>query len=57
MRNRLNRDQRGQGMTEYVIIVALVAIAAIGVVVWSSKKLNANITKIAVFRTTSAHSP
>ena len=25
--------------------------------VWSSKKLNANITKIAVFRTTSAHSP
>lgn len=25
-------DQRGQGMTEYILIVALVAIAAIGVV-------------------------
>ncbi|MBI5479458.1 MAG: Flp family type IVb pilin [Deltaproteobacteria bacterium] len=29
---RLRRDQRGQGMTEYIIIVALIAIAAIGVV-------------------------
>lgn len=28
---RLNRDS-GQGMTEYIIIVALIAIAAIGVV-------------------------
>ena len=28
----MRRDQRGQGMTEYIIIVALVAIAAIGVV-------------------------
>ena len=26
------RGQRGQGMTEYIIIVALIAIAAIGVV-------------------------
>ncbi len=26
-----NRRQRGQGMTEYIIVVALVAIAAIGV--------------------------
>ena len=26
------RTQRGQGMTEYIIIVALIAIAAIGVV-------------------------
>ncbi len=26
------RDARGQGMTEYIIIVALIAIAAIGVV-------------------------
>ena len=31
MRNRQSR-RRGQGMTEYIIIVALVAIAAIGVV-------------------------
>ncbi len=30
--NRLTgRKQRGQGMTEYIIIVALIAIAAIGV--------------------------
>ena len=31
-RGRLLRDQRGQGMTEYIIIVALVAIATIAVV-------------------------
>lgn len=30
-RNRL-RDDRGQGMTEYIILVALIAISAIGVV-------------------------
>lgn len=29
---RLRRDEKGQGMTEYIIIVALIAIAAIGVV-------------------------
>ena len=29
--NRNTRKQRGQGMTEYVIIVALIAVAAIGV--------------------------
>jgi Flp pilus assembly pilin Flp len=29
---KIRRDQRGQGMTEYIIIVALIAIAAIGVV-------------------------
>ncbi|HEY3359121.1 MAG TPA: Flp family type IVb pilin [Polyangia bacterium] len=29
---RFRKDQRGQGMTEYIIIVALIAIAAIGVV-------------------------
>jgi len=29
---RIRKDQRGQGMTEYIIIVALIAIAAIGVV-------------------------
>lgn len=28
---RLRINQRGQGMTEYIIVVALVAIAAIGV--------------------------
>lgn len=28
---RPNRQQRGQGMTEYIIVVALIAVAAIGV--------------------------
>lgn len=34
LRRKLNRraSKRGQGMTEYIIIVALIAIAAIGVV-------------------------
>ncbi|MCK5708563.1 MAG: hypothetical protein KAI43_13015 [Candidatus Aureabacteria bacterium] len=30
---RFTRSQRGQGMTEYIIIVALIAIAAIAVIV------------------------
>jgi pilus assembly protein Flp/PilA len=29
---RARKDQRGQGMTEYIIIVALIAIAAIAVI-------------------------
>jgi len=32
LRNRNRRHPRGQGMTEYIIIVALIAISAIGVV-------------------------
>lgn len=35
MMNRMNamiRSEQGQGMTEYIIIVALIAIAAIGVI-------------------------
>ena len=31
MTSQMLRKQRGQGMTEYIIIVALIAIAAIGV--------------------------
>ncbi len=31
-RNRSLKKSRGQGMTEYIIIVALIAIAAIGVI-------------------------
>lgn len=31
MKLSLRRQQRGQGMTEYIIIVALIAVAAIGV--------------------------
>ncbi len=30
MKLSLRRQQRGQGMTEYIIIVALIAVAAIG---------------------------
>ena len=32
MLRKLRKGRRGQGMTEYIIIVALIAIAAIGVV-------------------------
>jgi Flp pilus assembly pilin Flp len=32
MKKSLNRKESGQGMTEYIVIVALVAIAAIAVV-------------------------
>ena len=30
--NKIIRSEQGQGMTEYIIIVALIAIAAIGVI-------------------------
>lgn len=30
--NRIRNEKKGQGLTEYIIIVALIAIAAIGVV-------------------------
>lgn len=30
--NRFRRNEKGQGMTEYIIIVALIAVAAIAVV-------------------------
>ena len=30
---KFSRNQRGQGMTEYIIIVALIAVAAIAVIV------------------------
>jgi pilus assembly protein Flp/PilA len=32
MRKTLGRNRRGQGLTEYIIIVALVAVAGIGIV-------------------------
>ncbi len=32
MKKQIRRKNRGQGMTEYIIIVALIAIAAIGVI-------------------------
>jgi Flp pilus assembly pilin Flp len=33
------RKQRGQGMTEYIIIVALIAVAAIGAYSWFGKSV------------------
>jgi Flp pilus assembly pilin Flp len=32
MRKRLGKNRKGQGLTEYIIIVALVAVAGIGIV-------------------------
>lgn len=32
MTRKLSRKNRGQGMTEYIIIVALIAIAAVGII-------------------------
>jgi Flp pilus assembly pilin Flp len=37
--HRAKKGQRGQGMTEYIIIVALVAVAAIAVVSLFGKKI------------------
>lgn len=41
--HRLHARQRGQGMTEYIIIVALIAIAAIGVVTFFGETVRAQI--------------
>ncbi len=44
MMNRMNaliRSEEGQGMTEYIIIVALIAIAAIGVITVFGQNLRA----------------
>lgn len=40
---RLHSRQRGQGMTEYIIIVALIAIAAIGAVTFFGETVRAQI--------------
>jgi len=39
--NSLIRSEQGQGMTEYIIIVALIAIAAIGVITLFGQNLRA----------------
>ena len=44
MMNRMNaliRNEQGQGMTEYIIIVALIAIAAIAVITFFGQNLRA----------------
>ena len=46
--NRRNsRKQRGQGMTEYIIIVALIAIAAIGVFTFFGGTVRAQVAAMA----------
>lgn len=44
---RLGRKQRGQGMTEYIIIVALIAIAAIGVFTFFGGTVRAQVAAMA----------
>lgn len=44
---RLGRKQRGQGMTEYIIIVALIAIAAIGVFTFFGGTVRAQVASMA----------
>jgi pilus assembly protein Flp/PilA len=41
------RGQSGQGMTEYVVILALVAIASIGAVIFFADNLRQQISSIA----------
>lgn len=41
------RNQRGQGMTEYIIIVALIAIAAIGVFTFFGQTVRSQVSGIA----------
>jgi type IV pilus assembly protein PilA len=48
MRNAHIRNQRGQGMTEYIIIVALIAIAAIAVYQFFGNTIRAQTAGIAL---------
>jgi len=45
--NRLSIRQRGQGMTEYIIIVALIAVAAIGVYALFGKTIRNQVAGLA----------
>lgn len=43
----MSKRQRGQGMTEYIIIVALIAVAAIGVYGFFGKTIRAQVAGLA----------
>ncbi len=43
----LNKKQRGQGMTEYIIIVALIAVSAIGVYSFFGKTIRNQVAGLA----------
>jgi len=47
MKLSLRKQQRGQGMTEYIIIVALIAVAAIGVYQFFGQTIRAQTAGIA----------
>jgi Flp pilus assembly pilin Flp len=47
MSTRTKQAQRGQGMTEYIIIVALIAVAAIGAYSWFGQSIRAQTAGIA----------
>ena len=47
MTRAISRRQRGQGMTEYIIIVALIAVAAIGVYSYFGQTLRNQTSAIA----------
>lgn len=47
-RNKFARRQAGQGMTEYIIIVALIAVAAIGVYAFFGQTIRAQMAGIAL---------
>ena len=47
-RTRFARRQAGQGMTEYIIIVALIAVAAIGVYAFFGQTIRAQMAGIAL---------
>lgn len=46
-RRNLRKGQRGQGMTEYIIIVALIAVAAIGVYALFGKTIRNQVAGLA----------
>ena len=47
IRQYLRRSQLGQGMTEYIIIVALIAVAAIGVYQFFGQTIRSQMSAIA----------
>ncbi len=49
---KLNKKQSGQGMTEYILIVALIAVAVIGAVKFFSKSTDASFRSTAGTLTT-----
>jgi len=47
MNQALNRDERGQGLVEYIIMTALIAIAAVGVTQILGQNIRGQLGRIA----------